>query len=121
MKTRIFLFVLSFVVVTAFQKPIQADGLQAAQKQTTQQKKVWQNYCGYISAACSGTMTIKIASDLTGAYVLELAVNGVPISFSVASVAPVAGSPGVFAVNINYTCNGVWTNYTGGAYTWVCP
>ena len=115
---------LIFISATAFIVPSRPQASKITKGTATKEaasKKVWQNYCGYISAGCNGTMTVKIASDLTTAYLSELAINGVPISFSVVSITPVAGSPGVFSLNVNYTCNGVWTNYTGGAYTWTCP
>lgn len=119
MKTRILFIAVLFAVTTAFYPA--APAANSSKANSSLKKRVWKNYCGNISAACSGSIEVKIASDLSGAYLLELKANGVPLSFSTVSISPVAGSPGVFAVNVNYTCNGVWTNYTGGAYTAVCP
>ncbi|WP_276483511.1 hypothetical protein [Paraflavitalea pollutisoli] len=119
MKTRIFLIAVLFAVTTAFYPA--APAASSVKSGTALKKKVWKNYCGNISAGCNGNIEVKIASDLSTAYLLGLTVNGVPLSFSTVSISPVAGSPGVFAVNVNYTCNGVLTNYTGGAYTAVCP
>lgn len=121
MKTRILLFAMLFIAVTAFKPAHQSGKDQYAQSQSSQQKLAWQDYCGYLSSACNGVMTIKIASDLSTAYVLEVTGGGTPLSYSVVSITPVPGSAGVFSVNINYSCNGTWTNYTGGAYTSVCP
>lgn len=124
MKTRILAIALIFISATAFMvptRPLAGNSTGITAGKTAWPKRVWQNYCGYISAGCNGTMTVKIASDLNTAYLLELAINGVPISFSLVSIAPAVGSPGVFSLNVNYTCSGVWTNYTGGAYTWTCP
>lgn len=120
MKTRILFIAVLFIVATAFY-PAAPAGQATVKASTSVQKKVWQDYCGNISAACSGNIEVKIASDLTTAYLLEMKVNGVALSFTTVSISPVAGSPGVFALNVNYYCNGVRTNYTGGAYTVVCP
>lgn len=119
MKTRIFLIAVLFAVTTAFYPA--ATATSSTKASTSLKKKVWKNYCGNLSASCSGSLEVKIASDLSGAYLLEVKANGVALSFSTVSISPVAGSPGVFAVNVNYLCSGVWTNYTGGAYTAVCP
>lgn len=119
MKTRIFLIAALFVIATAFYPA--APAASRAKATAAVKKKAWNNYCGNISAGCSGNIEVKIASDLSTAYLLEMKVGGVPLSFSTVSITPVAGSPGVFSLNVNYTCSGVWTNYTGGAYTFICP
>lgn len=116
MKTRIILIAFLFTVVTAFQKPVQSANTQQVSK-----KLAWIDYCGYLSAGCSGgTVEIKIASDLTTAYVLAVTVGGVSVPFSVVSIVPVSGSAGVFTVNLNFQCGNTWTNYQGGAYTFPC-
>lgn len=116
MKTRIFLIAM-LLSVTPF--------LQSAKSPAQQQvfkKLVWTNYCGYTSASCaSGTVQVKIASDGTTAYLLQVTLNGTSIPFSVNSVVPTFG-PNVFAVDFDYQCPGAgWQNYVGGAYTDVCP
>jgi hypothetical protein len=122
MKTRIILIAFLFTVVTAFQKPTQTAKVQEVSKNTKQQvskKLAWVRYCGYLSASCNGPLEIVIDSDGTTAYVVSVSTGGVPVSFSVVSVAP-AGSSGVYSININYMCNGTWTNYVGGAYVSPC-
>jgi hypothetical protein len=115
MKTRVLLIAVLFAVC-AFQKPVQS-----TEKPGIVKKLVWLNYCGFLSAGCpGGSVEIKIASDLTTAYVLAVTVGGTAIPFSVVSIVPTPGSPGVFTVNINYQCGGTWRNYQGGAYTSTC-
>lgn len=123
MKTRIILIAFLFTVATAFQKPVQSANVQEVSKNTKQQvskKLAWVRYCGFLSAGCNGNLEIKIDSDGTTAYVVALTAGGVAVPYSVVSVTPVSGSTGVFSININYLCNGIWTNYVGGAYTSPC-
>ncbi|AXY78142.1 hypothetical protein D3H65_30930 [Paraflavitalea soli] len=115
MKTRILLIAVLFAVC-AFQKPVQS-----VDKPAMFKKLAWVDYCGYLSTGCpGGIVEIKIASDLSTAYVLAVTVGGVSVPFSVVSITPVSGSAGVFTVNINFQCGNNWTNYQGGAYTSPC-
>jgi hypothetical protein len=115
MKTRIFLIAMLLSVIPFLQSAKAPDQQKAASN------LVWIDYCGNVSAGCSaGPMVVKIASDGTTAYLLQVTSGGVAVPFIVRSIVPTFG-PNVFAVVFDYQCPGEgWQRYEGGAYTLEC-
>lgn len=115
MKTRIFLIAMLLSVTPFLQSA------KAPEHQQVSKKMVWIDYCGNVSAGCSGgPLVVKIASDGTTAYLLQVTSGGSSVPFIVHSVVPTFG-PNVFAVNFDYQCPGSsWQEYDGGAYTLEC-
>ncbi|WP_315821760.1 hypothetical protein [Paraflavitalea speifideaquila] len=115
MKTRIFLIAMLLSVAPFLQSA------KAPDQQQVFQKLVWIDYCGNVSAGCSGgPLVVKIASNGTTAYLVQVTSGGIAVPFYVHSIVPTFG-PNVFAVNFDYQCPGeAWQNYNGGAYTLEC-